>query len=142
MDRISIFEYVYDFTVMKAAAPSDVDSYIETFPPETQVRLRKLRALIRKNAPQAEEGISYQMPAYKLNGPLVYFAGYKNHIGLYPGVSGVASFEKELTQYKHAKGSIQFPMDKPLPVDLIKRIVAHRVKVNGKKLTKRSSSKK
>jgi uncharacterized protein YdhG (YjbR/CyaY superfamily) len=127
---------------MKSIAPPDVDTYISSFPEETQAKLRKLRALIKKTAPQAIEGISYQMPAYKLNGPLVYFAGYKNHIGFYPGVSGVAGFKKELANYKFAKGSIQFPLDKPLPVDLIKSIVEYRVALSKKIAPKKSASKK
>lgn len=115
-----------------AIAP-DVDAYIAGFPKPTQTLLKKIRAVIRKAAPEAEEGIGYQMPAYKFHGPLVYFAGYDHHIGLYPGAAGIANFKKEVASYKTAKGSVQFPLDKPLPVDLVARIVAFRVKENGVK---------
>ena len=113
-----------------AKVAADVNEYISGFPPSTQKLLKQLRSTIKKAAPAAEEGISYQMPAYKLSGVLVYFAGYKSHIGFYPGASGVASFKKELVKYKTAKGSIQFPLDEPLPLDLVNRIVAFRVSQN------------
>jgi uncharacterized protein YdhG (YjbR/CyaY superfamily) len=112
-----------------------IDEYIETFPKDVQSTLRKLRQTIRKAAPGAVEAINYQMPTFKLNGRnLVHFAAYKNHIGFYPTPSGILAFEKELSPYRAAKGSVQFPIDEPVPYDLVKRIVAVRVKENlGKK---------
>jgi uncharacterized protein YdhG (YjbR/CyaY superfamily) len=118
---------------MKTKSPiaSDVDAYIAGFPKTTQALLRKIRATIRKAAPEAEEGIGYQMPAYKFHGPLVYFAGYDHHIGFYPGAAGIAGFKREIAAYKSAKGSVRFPLDEPLPLDLVARIVAFRVRENG-----------
>jgi uncharacterized protein YdhG (YjbR/CyaY superfamily) len=114
---------------------NEIDKYISTFPKDTQVILEKMRAIIMKAAPTAEEVISYKMPAYKLNRVLVYFAAYKNHIGLYPTASGIKAFEGELTNYKWSKGAIQFPLDKPLPIGLITKIVKFKVKeVLNKKL--------
>lgn len=109
---------------------NDIDKYIATFPKDTQELLRQIRATIRKAAPEAEEVISYNMPAFKLYGILVYFAGYKNHIGFYPMSSGIKEFQKELYDYKWAKGSVQFPVDKPLPLALITKIVKFRLKEN------------
>ena len=97
---------------------------------------------IRKAAPDAEEVISYQMPAYKCQGMLVYFAGYKNHIGFYPGAAGVAAFKEELSVYKNAKGSVQFPIDKLLPLKLIAEIVTFRVKENAAKAAMKAKKKK
>lgn len=116
---------------------ADIDSYIKDFPVATQVLLQQIRAAIRKAAPEAEEIISYAMPAYKLKGNLVYFAGYKNHIGFYPGADGIATFKKELAVYKNAKGSVQFPLDKPLPLELITRIVKFRTEQNLSKARKK-----
>ncbi len=113
--------------------PKDVDEYISWFPAETQKLLKQIRAIIRKAAPKAEEVISYNMPAYKLNGMLAFFAAYPRHIGFYPIPSGLAAFRKELSVYKQGKGSVQFPLDKPLPVGLITRIVKFRVKENLQK---------
>lgn len=116
---------------MKAAAKKfgSIDEYIGTFPKEVQIRLEKMRQTIRKAAPQAVEAISYQMPTFKLNGTnLVHFAGYQRHIGFYPVPSGVAAFRKELSPYVQGKGSIQFPLDRPLPYELVKKIVAFRLK--------------
>jgi uncharacterized protein YdhG (YjbR/CyaY superfamily) len=118
-------------------AAKTVDEYIAAFPEDVQVRLKQVRKVIRDSAPGAEESISYGMPGYKLNGPLVYFAAFKNHIGFYPTPSGVTGFEKELAAYKQGKGSIQFPLDEPLPLDLIKRMVASRVKENEQKNAKK-----
>ena len=118
---------------MKAPKTENVDGYIGNFPKATQVLLKQVRATIRKAAPKAEESISYMMPAYKLHGALVYFAGYDHHIGFYPGAAGVANFTKEVAGYKYAKGSIQFPLDEPLPLKLIEKIVTFRVKENLKK---------
>ena len=114
----------------------NIDEYILTFPPETRKMLEEIRGAIRKAAPDATEAISYQMPTFKLNGKnLVHFAGYKNHIGFYPVPSGMEAFKKELSSYKQGKGSVQFPLDKPLPLDLINEIVKFRVKENLNKGT-------
>ncbi|MGL6268568.1 MAG: iron chaperone [Chitinophagaceae bacterium] len=115
---------------MKKTIASDVDSYIAGFPQKVQVMMKKLRSCIKKAAPDAEESISYMMPAYKLNGPLVYFGGYEKHIGFYPTGSGIAPFQKEISVYKHSKGAVQFPLDEPLPLDLVERMVKYRVKEN------------
>jgi uncharacterized protein YdhG (YjbR/CyaY superfamily) len=109
-----------------------IDEYISGFPVEVQEILKTIRKLIRDIAPEAEEKISYQMPAFALNGILVYFAAFKNHIGFYPTSSGIAAFEDELSDYKHAKGSLQFPLNKPIPYELIKRITEFRVAENIK----------
>ena len=110
---------------------SEVDQYISTFPEEVQVILKKIRAIVKKAAPDAVESIAYQMPAYRTNKkPLVYFAGFKQHIGFYATPSGHAEFSRELSRYKHGKGSVQFPLDKPIPYDLIKQMVEFRVEEN------------
>lgn len=111
---------------------ANIDEYIRQFPPETQLVLNELRQLISEAAPQAQEKISYQMPTFYLKGKLVHFAAYKNHIGFYPAPSGIAAFQKELSTYKGAKGSVQFPLNKPLPLDLIRAIVEFRVNENLK----------
>jgi len=109
-----------------------IDEYIKTFPEEVQIILEKVRQTILKAAPGSAETISYQMPAFKLNDRvLVYFAAWKDHIGFYPTSSGTAAFKKELSQYKGAKGSVKFPIDKPIPFDLIEKIVQFRVKENA-----------
>ncbi len=114
--------------------PKSVDDYISGFPKETQELLEKVRATIKEVAPEAEEVISYSMPGYKLKTMLVWFAGFKNHIGFYPkGSSAIVAFKKELTKYKTSKGAIQFPMDKPMPVALIKKMVKFRVAENIEK---------
>ena len=108
-----------------------IDEYIRTFPKDVQTILEKMRKTIREAAPGAVETISYQMPTFKLNGKgLVYFAAFKNHIGFYPIPSGVEAFEKELSPYKQGKGSVQFPIDQPVPYDLVRRIVTFRVNEN------------
>ena len=117
----------------KKDVPATIDQYVEGFPPEIQVILSKLRAAVKKAAPQATEKISFQMPAFHFNGNLVYFAAFKNHIGFFPTSSGVAAFQKELAKYATSKGTVHFPLDKPLPLDLIKRIVKFRVKENSQK---------
>lgn len=107
---------------------STVDEYIASFPAEVSGRLAHLRALVHEHAPGAAEGISYGMPAYKLKGkPLIYFAAFKNHIGLYATPSGHAAFADELSKYKQGKGSVQFPLNEPFPDDLVVRIVKFRV---------------
>ena len=110
--------------------PKDIDEYIASYPIETQKLLEQIRMVIKKIAPQADEVISYAIPAFKLNGMLVWFAGYSKHIGFYPGASGIKTFKKELSIYKGAKGSVQFPLDKPLPLRLITKIVKFRVQEN------------
>jgi uncharacterized protein YdhG (YjbR/CyaY superfamily) len=110
-----------------------VDEYIASFPPEVRGILEKVRAVVRKAAPGAEEKISYGMPAYKLKHPLVYFAAHTSHIGLYPTPSATGAFAKELEPYESGKGSIKFPLDTPIPYDLIRRIVEFRVKEEERK---------
>ena len=105
-----------------------IDEYIKTFPEDIQRILQKMRQTIRDAAPEAVEAISYQMPTFKLNGNLVHFAAFKNHIGFYPAPSGIEAFKKELSHYTGAKGSVQFPLDKPIPYDLVKKITLFRVK--------------
>jgi len=107
-----------------------IDEYISLFPKNIQEILEKIRHTIKKSAPQAEETISYQMPAFKLNGNLVYFAAFKDHIGFFPTSSGVAAFKKELSKYATSKGTIRFPLDKPIPFDLVRKIVQFRVQEN------------
>ncbi len=112
-------------------AIATVDDYINSFPKKTQTHLKAIRKVIKTNAPEAEEQIAYKMPAFKLNKkPLVYFAAYEKHIGLYATPSGHSKFKKELSIYKQGKGSVQFPLDQPMPLDLIKRIVEFRVNEN------------
>lgn len=113
--------------------PTSTAAYIASFPKEVQAKLEQVRATIKKAAPEAEETISYGMPAFKLNGPLVYFAAFKGHIGFYALPSGNEAFQKELAKYKMGKGSIQFPLDEPMPLALITKIVQFRVKENAAK---------
>ncbi|KAB7529313.1 DUF1801 domain-containing protein [Flagellimonas olearia] len=111
--------------------PIDVDGYIAEFPLEIQKKLNQIRTVIQKNAPDAIEGIAYGMPAYKLHKkPLVYFAGYAKHIGFYATPTGHSAFESQLSQYKQGKGSVQFPLDQAIPLDLIAEIVRFRVSEN------------
>jgi uncharacterized protein YdhG (YjbR/CyaY superfamily) len=106
-----------------------IDEYIKTFPKDVQMILEKIRQTIREAAPEAVEAISYGIPTFKMNGRyLVYFAAWKNHIGFYPIPSAAKAFKKELYAYKQGKGSVQFPLDKPIPYDLVKKIVVFRVK--------------
>src|SRR6266850_2403935 len=110
-------------------APKDIDEYIAGFPNDVQKILEKIRMTIRKAAPDAEETISYQIPSFTLKGKyFVYFAAFKKHIGLYPAPRGIEKFKKELSAYAGGKGTLRFPLDKPIPFDLIKRIVKFRVK--------------
>lgn len=123
---------------MKAeqTGPKTIDEYIAGFPPDVQQILQKIRMTIREAAPDAEETIRYQMPTFRLGGNLVHFAGFKNHIGFYPVPTGIRKFKKELSVYKQGKGSVQFPLDQPMPFALITRIVKFRVQENlakGKK---------
>ncbi|MBI5943114.1 MAG: DUF1801 domain-containing protein [Chloroflexi bacterium] len=110
-----------------------IDEYIAGFPKEMQKILNDVRATIKAAAPNAEEKISYQMPTFFMNGNLVHFAAFKNHIGFYPTPSGIEAFKKELSIYKGAKGSVQFPLDKPMPLKLIAKITKFRVAENSKK---------
>lgn len=107
-----------------------VNDYISVFPAGTQKILETLRSTIKKAAPQAEEVISYNIPAYKLNGALVFFAGYENHIGFYPTPSGIKRFSNELSTYKTSKGAVQFPLNEPLPLKLITKMVKFRIAEN------------
>jgi uncharacterized protein YdhG (YjbR/CyaY superfamily) len=116
---------------MKQAA--NVDDYIAGFPQEIQILLNGLRAVVIKAAPMADESISYGMPGYKLHGPLVYFGGFKNHISLFPAGSILEEFEQKIVPYKTSKGTLQFPLNKPLPLQLIGQIVKYRVKENNEK---------
>ena len=111
-----------------------IDEYIATFPKNVQTILQEIRQAIKESAPQAEETISYQMPVFKLNGNLVWFAAFKNHIGFFPKTSAIEAFKQELAPYELSKGTIRFPLNKPIPLDLVKRIVEFRVNENlGKK---------
>jgi uncharacterized protein YdhG (YjbR/CyaY superfamily) len=111
----------------------DIDDYIARFPKDVQSILQRVRETIRKAAPDAEETIKYQIPTFVLNGNLVHFAAFAKHIGFYPTPTGIKAFEKELSEYHTAKGSVQFPLDKPVPLGLIKKIVAFRVQESQKK---------
>lgn len=111
-----------------------INEYIETAPKDVRDILKKIRQIIRTAAPKAEETINYGIPTFKLSGKnLAHFAGFKAHIGFYPTPSGIEAFKKELSAYKGAKGSVQFPLDKPIPYGLIKKIVKFRVSENSKK---------
>lgn len=127
--------------MIKKNTPQNVDEYIAGFPAATQKLLKQLRKTIVKAAPGAEEVISYRMPAYKFHGMLVYFAGYEHHIGFYPGASGIAAFKKKLSAYKSAKGSVQFPLNEPLPLEIVTAIVMFRVKENLEKLALKAKKK-
>lgn len=131
--------------------PRNTDEYISSFPPATQKILQQIRATIKKIAPKAEEAISYGIPVFNLNGTyLVYFAGYKNHVSIYPAPRGKDEFKEILSAYKGGKGTVQFPLDKPIPFNLITKIVTFRMKENlskkaapGKKVkTKRQPARK
>jgi len=109
-----------------------IDDYIAAFPKNIQVILEEIRQIIRSSAPDAEEAISYQIPTFKLNGNLVHFAAFKKHIGFYPAPSAIKAFKEEISEYRVSKGTIKFPVDKPIPLDLISEIVKYRVKENLK----------
>jgi uncharacterized protein YdhG (YjbR/CyaY superfamily) len=121
--------------------PGDIDEYIAGFPKDVQQILRKVRQTVRMAAPGAQETIKYQMPTFILNGNLVYFAAFKNHIGFYPIPTGIEKFKRELSAYKTAKGSVQFPLDRPIPFGLISRIVKFRVQENSKKAAAKAKTK-
>jgi len=114
-----------------------IDSYIKQFTQPAQEKLNSIRALIKKTAPKAEEAIKYGIPTFVLNENLVHFASFKNHIGFYPTLSGISAFKSELTKYKTSKGAIQFPLEKPLPLSLIKKIVKFRIiEIQGRRKNK------
>lgn len=114
----------------KESVAKTIDEYIARFPDATAIRLQKVRETIRGVAPDAEEGISYQIPVFKLHGPMVYFAGYRTHIGFYPTSSGIEQFKEELSRYKIGRGTVRFPLNKEIPYDLIARITAFRYAEN------------
>ena len=122
---------------MPDATSTNIDEYIAAFPAATQKLLEQIRAVIKKAAPAAEEAMKYGIPTFTLNGNLVHFAGYKAHIGFYPAPDGIKAFEKELSVYKSSKGAVQFPLDKPMPVALITKIVKFRAKQNLEKPVKK-----
>ena len=124
-----------------SAAPQTIDEYIDGFPPDVQAILRKMRETIRKAAPKAEEAINYQMPTYVLHGNLVHFAAFKSHIGFYPTPSGIEKFKAEIARYTWAKGSVQFPLDQPIPYALVTKIVKFRVKEVAAKAEAKASAK-
>jgi uncharacterized protein YdhG (YjbR/CyaY superfamily) len=127
----------------KPHTPKDIDSYISKFPADVQVILKKVRETIHHAAPEAKETISYLMPVFKQHGILVYFAAWEKHIGMYPPISGDKALEKAVARYAGPKGNLQFPLDQPIPYDLIKRIVNLRVKQDTKKAeAKRAKRKK
>lgn len=119
------------------ASYTTIDEYIATFPAPVRELLQQVRATIHAAAPEATEKISYQMPTFFLNGNLVHFAAFKNHIGFYPAPRGIEAFKDELARYKGAKGSVQFPIDEPMPLDLIRRIVEFRAEENRGKAKKK-----
>jgi uncharacterized protein YdhG (YjbR/CyaY superfamily) len=121
----------------KQTTPKDIDEYVARFPDDVQDILEKIRATIKEAAPEAVERISYQMPTFALEGNLVHFAAHKSHIGFYPTPSGIEEFKKELTPYIGGKGSVKFPLDQPIPYDLITEIVRFRVKENLERAEKK-----
>jgi uncharacterized protein YdhG (YjbR/CyaY superfamily) len=127
--------------ISRGSIPKNMDEYIGTFPKDVQIILNILRSTIRKAAPGAQEAIKYQIPTFVLQGNLVHFAAYKNHIGFYPASSGIQRFRKELSDYKLSKGTVQFPMDKSLPLPLISEIVRFRVNENLQKVAAKTQKK-
>ena len=123
----------------KQEAPQTIDAYIAGFPEDVQAILQQVRRTIHEAAPEATEAISYQMPTFKLHGNLVHFGAFKSHIGFYPVPSGIEAFQEELAAYKQGKGSVQFPLNKPMPLDLIRRIVEFRVQESQAKVANRGS---
>jgi uncharacterized protein YdhG (YjbR/CyaY superfamily) len=116
---------------------NEIDKYISGFPSDVKKRLERMRAAVREAAPLAEETMKYRMPTFVLHGNLVHFAAFANHIGFYPVPTGIEAYKKELAPYKQGKGSVQFPHDKPLPLELVKKIVRFRVKENAAKADRR-----
>lgn len=115
---------------MTPAKPATIDEYIAGFPEPIQLMLEQIRATVKTAAPEAEEAIAYGMPTFRLNGNLVHFAAFKNHIGFYPAPTGIEAFKEQLSVYKGAKGSVQFPLDQPMPLQLISDMVTYRVAQN------------
>jgi uncharacterized protein YdhG (YjbR/CyaY superfamily) len=126
---------------MKSTQAENIDDYIAVFPKDTQKILQEIRSTIQKAAPKAEEAIKYAIPTFVLNGNLVHFAAYKNHIGFYPAPMGIEAFKKETAPYEAGKGTLQFPLDKPIPLKLIRKIVKFRVEVNLEKGKSKSKKK-
>jgi uncharacterized protein YdhG (YjbR/CyaY superfamily) len=122
---------------MTIPKPKNLDDYISDFPPDVREILEQVRETVRQAAPDAEETIKYDMPAFVLHGNLVYFAAFKNHIGFYPAPTGIPEFEKDLSVYKTGKGSVQFPFNKPMPLRLIARIVKWRIKKSFENMEKK-----
>jgi uncharacterized protein YdhG (YjbR/CyaY superfamily) len=122
---------------MTTGTPESIDDYNAGFPPEKRAILEQIRAVIRKAAPEAREAISYRMPTFMQGGVLVHYAAFKNHIGLYPPVSGDAELVEDLAPYAGEKGNLRFPLDRPIPYDLIERIVRHRLAQNAAKGAKK-----
>jgi uncharacterized protein YdhG (YjbR/CyaY superfamily) len=116
-----------------AAAPASIDDYIATFPVGVQKRLQSIRRAIRKAAPEAEENISYRIPAFTLGGNLIYFAAFRNHIGVYPGAAAIVAMKADLQGYRTAKGTVQFPLDQPLPLPLIEKLVQFKIDHNAQR---------
>ena len=127
---------------LKSIPVRNIDEYITGFPKDIQEILKELRVTIKKAAPEATETINYAIPTFTLKGNLVHFAAYKNHIGFYPAPSGIVAFKKELSVYEGAKGSVQFPIDKPLPLELVTKIVRFRVKENLERAETKTKKKK
>lgn len=121
--------------------PQNIDEYIAGFPRDVQAILEKIRKMIRKAAPDAEEAIKYQIPTFTLKGNLVHFAAYKEHIGFYPAPKGIEKFKREISGYIGGKGTLRFPLDKPIPFDLIRRIVKFRVEENLKRAAAKGKKK-
>ena len=121
---------------------NSVDQYIKSLPSESKEKIVELRSIIRKVAPEAEELISYNMPSFNYYGRLLYYAAFKSHIGFYPMASGIAAFKSDISKFKWAKGSVQFPLDKPLPATLITKIIRYRVKENREKYELKALKKK
>jgi uncharacterized protein YdhG (YjbR/CyaY superfamily) len=121
--------------------PKTIDEYIAAFSPEVRAILQKIRSLIKAAAPEAEEKISYQMPAFRLGGDLIYFAAFKKHIGMYPPIQGDEKLRKDLAPYQGEKGNLKFPLDEPIPYPLIGRVVEARLKEHLEKLAARRSKK-
>lgn len=126
---------------MKRTIANTVDEYLQSFPPPAKAALENIRKTIKTAAPKAEELISYGIAGYKYHGMLIYFAGFTNHVSVYPAPRTAAPFKKELAGYKGGKGTVQFPLDKPIPLDLVKRIVKYRMKQNEEKAAAKSTKK-
>jgi uncharacterized protein YdhG (YjbR/CyaY superfamily) len=123
------------------SASKDIDEYIATFPPEVQAILEKIRLMVRQVAPEAQEKFSYRMPAFTLNGMLIFFAAFKKHIGIYPPVQGDENLRKQLAPYRGDKGNLKFPLDEPIPYALIRKVVQFRVKEHRKRLAAKRDKK-